>query len=254
MKILRSVITVRSLLLILALGLPIAIATQAAKADTITLSTNDYPPYNASSLPQNGIVSAISRAALAHAGDQLIIRFRPWQRALQEAQSGETNGILSLWYSKERSTLLAYSHPIYANEIGFYARKNTSLDVSDLSRLKPLKIGVVRGYLNPQAFDAARLSTELANDDADNLMKLAAGRVDLILIDKQLARYLLSTRLKSIQDQLIWLEPVVDTLQLYVAFSKKSPGWEKRLAHFNAGLAAAQQDGTLSRLKQQLGY
>jgi len=254
MKIFRAAFMVLVVLAILAFCIPSSVSRIAAKADTVTLITNDYPPYNSPSLPQLGIISAISSAAFLHSGDQLVIHFAPWKRAILLAEKGETNGILSVWYSKERSTVLAYSNPIYSNEIGFYARKDNPIDVSDLSQLKALKIGVVRGYLNPPAFDAADLTTDPASDDADNLLKLAAGRIDLVLIDKQLARYLLRTRLKSIGNQLIWLPPPIDTLQLYVAFSRKSPGWEKRLAHLNAGLAAIQKDGTLARLTQQLEY
>jgi polar amino acid transport system substrate-binding protein len=111
---------------------------------------------------------------------------------------------------------------------------------------------VVRGYLIPPNVEAARLRTEEAIDDEANLRKLAAGRVDLALIDKGVASYLLRYRLPEQSGRLVWLEPRVYSLPLYVGFSRRVPGWQRYLADFNAGLAAMRQDGSLERLRHEL--
>lgn len=219
-------------------------------AETVTLSANDFPPYNSPSLPNNGMLGAITSAAFAKMGDKVVISYRPWARALKEGKKGLTQGVIAVWHSPERANYLAFSHPIYTSKIGFYARTNFRPDVSNLSKLKNLRIGVVQDYANPPAFTAAQLQTDEVPDDTTNLVKLANGRVDLVLIDKDVANYIINHRLSALKDKLLWLEPTVSTVSVYNTFSKQSPGWEKRLANFNKGLALIQKDGTLAQIIQ----
>lgn len=222
--------------------------------DTVTLLATEYPPYSGRTLPQEGIATAITVAAFQRAGHKVVIQYRPWARAIHEVREGSSDGIVGVWHSREREAFLAYSQPLLDNEIGFYARANHRQDVRDLSKLKALTIGVVRGYLNPPNFEAAQLRTEEAIDDEANLLKLAAGRVDLVLIDKGVASYLLHYRLNKARSRLVWLEPSVYRLPLYIGLSRRSPGWEKHLGDFNAGLDALHKDGSLERLKHTLAY
>lgn len=233
--------------------LAVVLTCLPANGETITLSSTNFPPYYGPNLPQEGVITAITQAAFKRAGYQVHVNYRPWARTLKEVQGGISHGIVGLWYSKERETFLAYSKPLYSNKIGFYARLDHPVDVRDLTQLKA-RVGIVRGYVNPAAFDAAHLATEEATDDEQNLLKLAAGRVDLVLIDKGLAAYLLNTKLLKLRNSLTWLEPDVDSLPLYIGLSKKSPGWQKRLADFNYGLDEIRKDGTLAHLQHTLGY
>lgn len=223
-------------------------------AETVTLLATEYPPYTSPMLPKEGVVIAITIAAFQRAGDQVVIRYRPWARAIYEVREGGSDGIIGVWRSKARETFLAYSQPLLDNEIGFYGRADHRQDVHDLSKLKRLTIGVVRGYLNPPNFEAAKLRTEEALDDEANLRKLAAGRVDLALIDKGVASYLLHYRLPGQRDELVWLEPRVYTLPLYIGFSKRVPHWRRHVADFNAGLAALQRDGSLEQIRRELAF
>lgn len=242
--------------MVIGFGLVLAglLSCATAQAAAITLSSTDFPPYTGAKLPQEGIITAITQAAFKRAGYQVHIQYRPWARSLQEAKTGLSDGILSVWRSKEREAFFAYSKPLYANKIGFYARTDNPVDLQDLPRNKKLRVGVVRGYVNPPAFEAAKLQTEEATSDEENLLKLAAGRVDVVLVDKGLAAYLLNDKLETLRGRVNWVEPTVDTLPLYVAFSKSSPGWQKRLDDFNNGLEALRKDGSLSQLQRSLGY
>lgn len=218
-------------------------------AKTITLLSIEYPPYSGRSLPQEGITTAITRSAFQRVGYTVEIEYQPWARALQQVKNGSYPGVLDVWYSEERSTFLAYGKPLLLSEVGFYARANDQVDVHDLSKLGHLVIGKVRGSLVPPNFAAAHLHTDEAVDDASNLIKLAAGRVDLVFTDKRVGDYILANQLKNLRTELVWLKPPVYRFWLYVAFSKKFPNWERLLADFNAGLAMIQEDGTLEQLK-----
>lgn len=223
-----------------------------AQARTITLLSIEYPPYTGRSLPQEGIITAITRAAYKRMGYEVDIQYQPWARAIQEVKKGKFAGVLDVWYSAGRTEFLAYSKPLLLNEIGFYARTNRQVDVRNLSKLGNLTIGKVRGNLDPPNIASAHLRFDEAVDDTNNLLKLAAGRVDLVLMDKHVADHILANQLKNLRTELVWLKPPVYRFWLYVAFSKNSPNWERYLVDFNTGLAMIQEDGTLEQLKAAL--
>lgn len=225
-----------------------------SRSETITLLSIEYPPYTGRSLKQEGIISAITVAAFSRVGYVVNIQYRPWARALQEVKDGTGVGILDVWYSKERAVFLEFSQPLFVSEVGFYARSNNKIDVHDLSKLGKLTIGVVRGSLRPPNFEAAHLRTEDAVDEANNLLKLAAGRVDLVMTDRRVGDYLLQNQLKPLRSQIVWLTPAIYQFPLYIGFSKRYPGWKNIVADFNTGLASLQKDGTLEKIKSDKGY
>ncbi|WP_179958252.1 substrate-binding periplasmic protein [Chitinimonas arctica] len=211
--------------------------------------TTEYPPYCASDLPEQGVFTALTQAAFKAAGYDSTVLFRPWARALAEARTGQHDALLAVWYQAEREKYLVFTDPLWTNQIGFFGRvEQAGLAVQPLSGLKRYRIGVVRGYANPPEFDAADLTTDLSVDDLFNLKKLLAGRVDLALIDKTLADYLIRSKLPEAAGKLIWREPPVATMPLYVAIPRSRPDYRKRLADFNRGLAEIRRNGEYDRI------
>ena len=215
----------------------------------LRLVATEFPPYTSASLEGDGSAAVITRAALERVGLTMTLQFRPWARALAELQNGQWDGIIGAWYQPDREAYMAFPQPLgITNRIGFLARAGTTLAVGDLSRLGGLKIGVVRDYANPPAFDRANLQRDEALDDLSNLRKLLAGRVDLILIDKGVAFHLLKTQVPEALQAVIWLEPALAESPLYTALSKRDPALKSRLAAFNKGLTELQISGDLARL------
>lgn len=223
----------------------------AVAGQTINLATTDYPPYFSPALPNDGVVAAITRAALAKRGYSLQLHYRPWARLMAEVHSGQFDGVMAVWYQPERADYLQYSAPLVNTVIGFYARHDKPLEVAKLAALKPYVIGVVRGYKNPDAFDAAKLQVDPANDDLTNLKKLAAGRLDLVLIDKVLANSLLPALSSAQVAKIHWQDPPVAVMPLYVGFTRGRPDSANLTAEFNRGLLALHKSGEFAKLLQQ---
>lgn len=234
------------------LWLALLLGKGALAAPQVSLVSTDYPPYFSPTLPENGTVAAIARAAFEAASYTVTLEFRPWARLMAEVENGHFDGVVAVWYKAERESYIAYSNPVVNTNIGFYGRQDLPIDVSDLSRLAGYTIGTVRGYANPPAFDAARLTTDEAVDDLTNLRKLSVGRLDLVLIDKALAAYLMKKDLPAAGAMVGWRDPPVLVMPLYVGFAKKRPGYEKRLADFNRGLAEIRRNGELERIFKRL--
>ena len=190
----------------------------SATGGSLRLVATEFPPYTSATLKNAGTACAITRAALDRVGLSMVLQFRPWARAMVELQQGQWDGVIGAWHSPEREAFMAFPHPLgITNRIGFMARAGLPLDVSDLNRLGGLKIGVVRDYANPPAFDQARLQRDEAFDDLSNLRKLLAGRIDLALIDKGVAFHLMRTQLPESTKALVWLEPALAEVPLYTA-------------------------------------
>lgn len=233
------------------LGLSL-LAVAAMAAPRLNLVSTEYPPYYGAALPEQGAVLAVVKAVFAAAGYQTEVNFRPWARALPELRAGQHDVVVAVWYQADRERYLAYSEPIWVNQVGFYGRRDQTIDVQSLPALQKWRIGTVRGYANPPAFVASGLQGEDVVDDVSNLRKLDAGRLDLVLIDRDLAAYLLAAQLPQARARLRWLEPAVASMPLHIGFSRARPGYAAQLADFNRGLAQLRKSGEYARIVQRL--
>lgn len=222
-------------------------------AQTMQLVTTEFPPYTGKALPAQGIASEITVEALKRGGYNAVVTVQPWARALKAGKDGAVDGVVAIWHSKEREEWFVYSEPYLVNQVGFYKRADSSTRFNNLTDLKSYRIGTVRDYANPKAFIDAKLTNEEAVDDEMNLRKLDGKRLDLILVDKGVARYLIETKLPDAKEKLVWLDPPVEETPLYTAISKKAPDHEKKLAAFNLGLKQMKEDGTLAKMLSRIG-
>lgn len=225
---------------------------QATAPTRLKLLTTEYAPYMSSARADGGVALALGRAALERAGIAAEVLFRPWARVLAEAERGGADGVLGIWHEASRERYLAYSQPLgISNRIGFIARVGSMMAVDDLTRLRQLpglRIGTVRGYANPPRFEEMGFQTDLAVDDASNLRKLLAGRVDLVLIDKGVAFHLLQTQLQSVAAQFQWLEPAVADMPLHMALSRRRADHPAVLRDINRGLAELRDSGEMAKI------
>ncbi|MGQ5525362.1 substrate-binding periplasmic protein [Chitinimonas sp. PSY-7] len=231
----------------------VAFSQNAQAEELLQFVTTEYPPYTTANLPNGGIITAIATEAFKRGGYNINVTILPWARALREGTEGRVDGIVAIWHSVEREQWFIYSNPIAPNQIGFFKRVDSPIRYKNLSDLKPYTIGTVRGYANPPAFDEAKLNTVDAVDDETNLRKLGAKRLDLVLIDKGVAQYLIDLKIGYLMGKLVWMGPAIEAPQLYVVLSKSAPDKEKKLEAFNRGLQLMEKDGTLAKLIAEAG-
>lgn len=221
---------------------------------TIRLATLDWPPYVGESLPQQGFTTAIVREAFKRAGYKVTIDFMPWARAIQQASEGNYDAVYPEYYSDDRNKAFMFSEPFASGPLGFYKRKADQISYTKLEDLKPYRIGIVLGYINTPEFDAASyLQKETATSDEQNIRKLLAGRIDLIVIDKYVAQYLIKNSITEAIGKLEFLEPPLLDQQLYVIFPRTAAASEKRLQELNTALKSMRNDGSLDRILEESG-
>jgi len=224
-----------------------------AQEKKVALVASEFPPFSGEQLPNGGPVIEITVEAFKKVGYQVEVTFLPFARQIEYAKNGEVDGIIMLWHTKEREEWSLFSDPLPACRIGFYKRKSDTISFSTYADLKPYKIGIVRGYANPPGFDEAKLNTDAVTFDQQNLQKLQANRIDLALIDKWVAQYLIRTKFPQFEAELEWMDPPLQITQQYLAISKKVANYEQKSRDFNQGLKELTDEGGVTRILEKHG-
>jgi polar amino acid transport system substrate-binding protein len=223
-------------------------ASGGSRADTLILLTGEWPPYTGVKEPQGGSMAAIVRAAYANQGDSVKLGFFSWYRVARLLQDDSRfTASFPHYHSAERAARCHFSQPIGSSPLGIATRAASSPRWRKLEDLHRYRIGTVKSYVNVPDFDrlvaGGSIRTLQAVDDVDNLRNLVAGKVDAIVIDRNVFAYLQRSdgfRRNAVQ---LALDPrVLAVHNLYMCFPRTEKG---RLArdHFDAGLVRLQAPG-----------
>ena len=222
-------------------------------SETITIATLNWEPYVGEKLIENGFAAEIVREALLRKGYEAKFVFLPWKRALHETLLGKYDAAFPTYHSEKRAGKYIYSKPFADSVVGFYVHRDSNIAFNKLDDLIKYRIGIVLGYINPPDIDDADyLQKELVISDYLNVKKLLAKRIDLAVMDKHVGRLIIN-KLQGAGEELVFLEPPLETKPLYVAFSLKSADSGKRAMDFNEGLRLITDDGTLAKILNKHG-
>lgn len=230
---------------------------------SVKLATLAWEPYIGPTLKNKGYVYEIVEEAFKKAGYSTEIVFYPWARALINAEYGDVDGVFPEYFDESRTPYFVFSDPFPGGPVGLYKRKDTVASypvnpqinqIEALRGLRQFRFGIVRGYVNTPDFDAATfLRKEEVFSDELNIKKLYNGRIQFMFIDKHVAEYLIQHKFPEYKNELEFMEPPLENKLLYIAFSKKGPDFQQKLAAFNSGLQQIINDGTLTRILKQHG-
>ena len=234
------------------LAVSVVLCASAVAAD-YKLTSLDWPPYTNEKLPAQGASAAVVSEAFKAGGDAARIEFYPWSRAVHMAKTDKAYvAYFPEYYSKENAASFLYSDTIGVGPLVFIERKDAPVKWDSYDSLKGKKIGVVKDYVNTDELDAKiaskALLADVAGDDAKNLLKLAAGRVDVAVIDLNVFNYLLKndSSVKAVADKLQVNGKTLEDKKLFVCF-KKSPEGEKALKAFNEGLKKVDPEAIMKK-------
>jgi polar amino acid transport system substrate-binding protein len=229
--------------IVLALGMyiPLLLSHPAAAASDpkpMRLATLEWLPYVGKIVPQDGLSTVIAGAAAKHAGYTLSVDYFEWTVTLAKGEKDAGfAGYFPEYFTEERARACHLSKSIGTSTLGLATMKSTPIQWNALSDLNAVKIGVVEGYSNGEAFDAmvkqGKQPIENAASDTFNLRRLISKKVPAIAIDREVLRYLL---LRSpMRDETIFSTKPLGELTLHVCFKRTAAGKEMQEA-FDAGL------------------
>jgi len=248
-------------------GLLILALSGYAAEKHVSLVTSVWEPYV---MPKNissrGYAYDVVKKAFESAGYEVSIQVLPWNEAWKMAKEGKADALFPEYESDENLGYFAYSHPFLAGPVVLYKRvDNKYIQIAEteknlssvFDKLKPYRFGVVSGYANVPAFDVHKeeFKRKYVGDDKANLEQLYAGEVDVILIDKLNAQYILRYMLpKEYSQQLQQVGPVLANNNIYVVFSKAVPNRDILLKDFNQGLKMLQKDKVTNQIMREYIY
>lgn len=239
--------------ILLALALVPLASVSSARAQTVHLATLEWPPYIGEALPGQGYVAEAVREAFARSGLKLELHFRPWKRTLEETRQGRWQGYVPEYFSRKLTGDFIFSTPFFGGPLVLLTQRGTVIDYETARSLMPLRVGVVRGYVNTREIDTADfLDKHKFTDDLTNLRMLRHDRVDVAVIDLFVARYLADSYLNGMEDFTVQ-QPALDEKLLYVCFPRMGPDTPRLLVAFEKGLASMRADGTLEAIRQRHG-
>ncbi|MEX0298439.1 MAG: substrate-binding periplasmic protein [Kordiimonas sp.] len=238
----------------LALTIIAALFSLSAYADTtkLTIATTHVPPYIIQQ--ENGEASGIAidliDAASARCNIQTEYSLVSWARALKMSERGDVDAIMPLAKAKGRDKL--FDFPITALldfEMTIFGRTTDKLTFSgSMQELKGKTVGTLRSIIVSEAFAKAEKNGVFTRAKSDTYEALALGlsrnRLDVFVGEKQMGIWAIESL--SLQSELAPIAPPIETLPVYLAFSKT--GKSTLAVPFDACLRAELNSGKLAEL------
>lgn len=246
-------LTTKSIMLAsLLLGLPLA-----ANADTVRLTSLEWPPYTGEAVPQQGASMAVVEAAFEAMGYELEVSFYPWQRAVDQASDNpDYAGYFPEYYASSVEEDFIFSDPIGTGPLGFVEHVDEPVAWESLDDLEGKVIGTVAGYVNTDDFDArvedGRIEADEVTSDETNVRKVAGKRIPMAVIDENVLDYLLANDpdLSDARDQVQFNDKLLEDKELFVAFAQDGHG-EEMAEVLNEGLQKIDIDEIMKEVFEQ---
>jgi len=216
-----------------------AVAAEKSLPDSkvVKLASLNWPPYTSSGLPEQGATVAVLKAAFSEMGYQLQVEFFPWSRAVYLAndEDNEYAGYFPEYFDEAVSKKFIYSESIGNSPLGFVEKSVQPVSWHSLNDLKGLRIGVVKDYVNSADFDrmvdTGELQVSEVVADKLNIRKVAYGRIQLAVIDKNLLNFMLNNdaELQDIKHSVQMNDHLLEIKKLFVCFKRSRPDLAKVL-------------------------
>lgn len=235
------------------LALLLSVTYRAAWAETVVLAAANTQPtaFLVDGKPTGVLVELVSEA-FRRAGHSVTIKLMPWARCLEEARTGQVDGIFSSFKLAERERFLAFpKEALSAQEIVFFARKDSKVKFDgSFGALRDARIGVILGTSYGKKFDAtidagSWRSIDQTNSIESNLRKLTLGRIDLMPSFRDVA--VAEAKRLGVFAQIRELSPAIETVPTYLAFTRVRDLGELAEA-FDKSIIAMRHDGSYDRI------
>jgi polar amino acid transport system substrate-binding protein len=198
----------------------LSLMTSAITAQTVTIYTEEFPPFN---FTENGSMTGVStqvvESVIKQTGIPYVIQSYPWAKSIELAQKEPNVMIYSISRQPKREALFRWvglitppvTHSVFA------LKSRTDIAIQNLEDLKKYTIGTNSNdaretYLANHGFDLEKLDRLAGNDAHDrNYQKLKNGRIDLWPMPDAVASYVVK---KAGDDPNLVLQKVFEFTEL----------------------------------------
>jgi len=236
------------------LTLMLVAATVQAERPVIKVSTDPWEPWvlgNEGEIATDGLAIDFTKELFNRMGIDLEINIYPYKRCIYQMKNGERDLLLMVKKTEERKKFMLFSDLAATDPQLIYFSKDhiANFEWKSWKDLQKYTVGVVAGF-NYGNFETAakkhQIKHELVSSDRQNIRKLLAGRVDLILLSQSSANYFVSQNPESANILKAASKPI-DVARFYYGISMKGKAVEY-LPKINMILGEMKQDGSLDKI------
>jgi polar amino acid transport system substrate-binding protein len=197
-----NIILKRILLLSISILSFMSITSKAAESidDIIWTTENNAAPYNYVN-KNNEVVGEsveIVKRVLKITGSTKTTKdiiALPWTEAYNNALNNKNYALFAAARITEREKLFKWAGPILGDKIVIFSKKSNNIKLENLNDLMKYKVAAIKNEVAQQLVASAvkDLKFSFAVDTKDNLNKLNAGAIDLIVTDASMINYLVKS-------------------------------------------------------------
>ncbi len=234
--------------LLILLFIAITMLHGANKKLTVYGYQNYMPFMDGKGSHAKGLYPILVNKIFTKAGYDVEFRILPWKRALKSAMDGK--GIIAgLLKTKERSDVMDYSKPFYAETISIYTQDTKKFKFNSVNDLKNKKIGIENGFFYGDDFTKAMkdgsIKPKKVKSAEQNFRKLDKNRLDCILAEETIASINLTNTI--FKNKIIKLDNAIYKGDIFIA-TAKSLKQKDILNKFNATLKLMKSDGSYQKI------
>lgn len=229
-------------------GALIALLLHCAAANALTLTTEDYPPFNVKAdneHPIRGISTDIIRELMKRAGIEINITMYPWQRALSIAADDADTCVYSTVRTAKRESTYKWVGPVVSDDWALFAPSDSTIVLKSLEDARKYKLGGYQGDAAGDFLVTHKFNVDIADTDKFNPQKLVAGRIDLWIAGMRTGPFV--ARREGVSN----IKPIftfgdAKDYQMYLACNKAVP--DATINRLNDLLKQMQADGSAAKI------
>ena len=220
-----------------------ALSLASAQVGALTLTTEDYPPFN---FPKDGGKTVTGSATdtikevLKRTGMTATIELLPWERAYKMALDDKNTCVYSTTRTEAREKLFKWVGPLATDSWILYAKADSTITAKSLDDVKKYTIGGYKGDAVGIFLKDKKLNVEETIKDEQNLKKLDAGRIDLWASTSSGGMIIAKNANVKIKPILTFKE-----VELYAACNPAMP--DADINKMNEAVKAIKADGTMDK-------
>ncbi|WP_409261205.1 substrate-binding periplasmic protein [Pseudomonas putida] len=213
-----------------------------ALGERLRLVSDDWAPYvYREGGRAKGIDYEVTTEVFRRLGVEVDWQFLPWKRCLALVEHGLADGVMDTFQVESRKTYMVYpAEPMSDVEFVLYQASNRRHAIHQLSDLVGLTVGTSPGYAYDKAFNESEdFRRETAPSHEANFGKLIRGRIDLLVTDRLVGRYL--RKQLGLEQQVEELPLVISRQAQFLGLARK-PGREQLALAFTEALRRFKQE------------
>ncbi len=221
-----------------------------AHASDLKIMAEQYPPY---SYREDGatkglFVELVRRIQVKLGEKPAEISFYPWARGYEMLKGGVGDILLPMCMTSERSALFKFVGPVFWDDVYFYRRKGSSIDLKGLDDARKVgKIAVTRFDVYHQNLVAMGYTNlDVSSAQKCDFLKLMRGRVDLVPMGRKAISYFFEHNPELDLNQLERVGPSVFFTTNYIAFALKTP--DELILKWQAALDELKAEGEWQKI------